>query len=76
MTLDKGSIGQSYKVEDIRLDDKLTKHLQAIGMTKNVKVTVLNNKHHGTMIIKVRQVRYALGKHISNKIEVVPCQEA
>ncbi|MCI5774157.1 MAG: FeoA domain-containing protein [Erysipelotrichaceae bacterium] len=76
MTLDKGKINHSYRVVAIELDDKITKHLQAIGMTNNVVVTVLNNKHQGTIIIKVRQVRYALGMHISKKIEVEPCLEA
>ncbi len=76
MTLDKGIIGKSYQVKNIDLDDKLTKHLQAIGMTKDVIITILNNKHHGTLIIKLRQTRYAIGRHISNKIEVIPCQEA
>lgn len=39
-------------------------------MTKGTPVEVLNRKRSGTMIVRVRGTRFALGRGITGKIEV------
>ncbi|MBU3216534.1 ferrous iron transport protein A [Clostridium estertheticum] len=70
MNLSEGKIGSRYSIENISLPVKLEKRLQAIGMTIGTKILVLNNKISGSIIIKVRGTRFALGINISKKIRV------
>ena len=56
MTLDKGAIGQSYAVTKIDLPDQVEHRLEAIGMTIGGKV---------------RGARFAMGRGITEKIEVI-----
>ena len=46
------------------------KRLQALGMIEGTEISVLNNKNEGTVIIKMRSTRLALGKGISSHIEI------
>lgn len=39
-------------------------------MIEGTEISVLNNKNEGTVIIKMRSTRLALGKGISSHIEV------
>ena len=61
MTLDQGIAGHTYIVETLNL---------ALGMIVSKPVDVLNNKNGGTMIIKVRNTRLAIGRGISSRIVV------
>lgn len=70
MTLDQGIPGNSYIVEKLNLAPKVEKRLQALGMINGTTVDVLNNKNEGTMIIRMRNTRLAIGKGISSHIEV------
>ena len=70
MTLNDGEVNAEYIVEKICLPIHMEKRLQALGMTSGTKVIVLNNKSGGTLIIKVRGTRFAIGKGISKNIEV------
>lgn len=70
MTLDDGEVNAEYIVEKLCLPIHMEKRLQALGMTSGTKVIVLNNKSGGTLIIKVRGTRFAIGKGISKNIEV------
>lgn len=70
MTLREGKIGQEYLVEDICLEDKVKRRLQMLGMTKGTGVSVLNNKKSGSVILKVRGTRFAVGKRIAEGILV------
>lgn len=70
MTLDEGEIGQNYVIEEMVLPIKLQKRLEALGMTSGTGVQVLNSKSKGTLIIKVRGTRFAIGKDISKNISV------
>jgi ferrous iron transport protein A len=70
MTLDTGIAGEDYIIDCLQLPEKIEKRLQALGMTKGTPVTILNNKNKGTLIIKMRSTRLAIGKGISSKIEV------
>ena len=70
MTLNDGEVNTEYIVEKLCLPIHMEKRLQALGMTSGTKVIVLNNKSGGTLIIKVRPPRFAIGKGISKNIEV------
>lgn len=70
MFLINGKIGSSYIVEKISLEMETSRRLQALGVTKGTKVTVLNNKRSGSVIFSVRGSRLAVGKEIAEGLEV------
>ncbi len=70
MTLSNCNVGMNYHVDRIELDDKIKTRLEILGMTKNTIVSVLNKKRSGTIIIKIRGTRFALGKSVTDGIEV------
>lgn len=72
MLLKDGEIGHNYVVKHMELPISLQRRLEALGMTHNTTIMVLNRKHPGVMIIKLRGSRYALGFNITQKIEVSP----
>ena len=45
MTLDHGIVGDTYIVEALHLPQNMERRLQALGMIKGTKVSVLNNKN-------------------------------
>ena len=70
MTLDQGIAGHTYIVETLNLAPRIEKRLQALDMIDSTPVDGLNNKNGGTMIIKVRNTRLAIGRGISSRIVV------
>ncbi len=70
MTLDKGLKDNVYIIEKMNLPQNLEKRLEALGMTVGTNITVLANKNLGTLIVKVRGTRFAVGKNISKNINV------
>lgn len=48
----------------------MERRLEALGMTKNTPVSVVNRKGRGILIIKLRGTRFALGYNITKNIEV------
>lgn len=72
MLLKDGKIGHNYVVKQMNLPQSLQRRLEALGMTHNTTVLVLNRKHPGVMILKLRGSRYALGFNITKNIEVIP----
>ncbi len=70
MTLREGIIGNRYQVKEIQLEDKIKRRLQMLGMTKGTGVRVLNNKKSGSVIMKVRGTRFAIGRRIAEGILV------
>lgn len=70
MTLDKGAVGESYTVEKMNLPQQVEHRLEALGMTLGTRVSVLGSKDKGTLILKVRGTRFAMGRGITGKIEV------
>ena len=70
MTLREGTIGNKYQVKEIQLEDKVKRRLQMLGMTKGTGVQVFNNKKSGSIIMKVRGTRFAIGKRIAEGILV------
>ena len=74
MLLSDGTTGNTYIVEKTSLPLKLDKRLEALGMTKNSSVKILNKKGHGILIVKIRGTAFALGKNVTKNI-VVRCAE-
>jgi ferrous iron transport protein A len=70
MTLDTGRIGGAYRLCAMSLPLSLEKRLQALGLITGTRIEVLNNKSHGTLIIKVRGTRFAIGRNISRHLTV------
>lgn len=70
MELRQGKIQQTYVIHDISLPLQTAKRLEALGMTQGTPVEVLNRKSGGTMIVRVRGTRFALGRGITRNIQV------
>ncbi|WP_027398429.1 FeoA family protein [Anaerovorax odorimutans] len=75
MTLNLGKINRTYKIQQSNLPRNIEKRLEALGMTLGSTVDILNSKNKGTLIIKVRGTRFAIGKGISKKISVKEMKE-
>ena len=70
MVLADGKIGQSYHVDEIKLEEDLKRRLQILGLTQGTSLELLNRKRNGSVIFKVRGTRFAIGKHVACGIEV------
>lgn len=68
MKLNDGEVGKIYVVRDVRVDEALTRRLESLGVNEETPVQILNKKGSGSVIIKVRGTRLALGKRISDGI--------
>ncbi|MBM6830531.1 FeoA family protein [Faecalicoccus acidiformans] len=75
MRLKEGTIGIEYIVSRLDLGMHLKDRLQSLGMITGTQIEVIHKKKNGTMVIDLRGTRFALGSHITDKIEVTPCQE-
>ena len=70
MKLNEGIIGRTYRVESVAVNETITRRLEALGVNNMTPVTLLNKKGSGSMIFKVRGTRLAVGKRISDGIEI------
>lgn len=70
MVLLNGKIGSTYIVENMTLGLEINRRLQALGLTKGTKITILNNKKSGSVIFTVRGSRLAVGREIAAGLEV------
>lgn len=70
MRLNNGQTGRSYCVQGLELPQDMKRRLSVLGMTKGTLLEVMNNKSGGTMVVKIRGTRFALGKHITENVEV------
>ena len=70
MKLHEGEIGKTYIVYSVMVDDTITRRLEALGVNEMTPGTLMNKKGSGTVIIKVRGTRLALGRRISEGIEI------
>ena len=69
-TLDNLPPGCSGIIVNLSGGKHISSRLASIGLTIGSEVQVLQNYHHGPIIITVRGVRLALGRGEANKIEV------
>ncbi len=68
MTLGESKIGREYRILHINLDERVTRRLEMLGMTRGTGIQVLNKKKNGPLIIKVRGTRFALGRDFARGI--------
>lgn len=76
MLLKDVAMGLDCIVEKISLPFQMEQRLHALGMTKDTRISVLNRKGKGIMIIKLRGSRFALGYHMTKNISVRKVDEA
>ncbi len=71
MFLANAEVGKEYTVSGMWLDKKLARRLETLGMTSGSKVLVMHKKAAGTMVVKVRGTRFALGGGITQAIALL-----
>jgi len=71
MVLYKGDVGKAYRIEDTNIDDKIKRRLEVMGLTNGTQIEILNKNINGSLILKVRGSRFAIGKRIAEGIDVV-----
>ena len=76
MYLCKAEKGRAYLVKKIDLPFETERRLEALGMTDNASVSVLNRKGKGILIIKLRGTRFALGYNITKNIQIEEAKKA
>lgn len=59
-----------YTVKAIHLPFETERRLQALGMTDNTPIRVLNRKGKGILVVRLRGTRFAFGYNITKNIEV------
>ena len=68
--LNECEIGGRYVVAGVQVDEGITRRLEALGVNEGPPVNILNKKGSGSVIIKVRGTRLALGRRLSEGITV------
>jgi len=69
LILSQGSRGGIYAVKAIQLPPRALRHLEALGMVHGSRLFLLEKKP-SAMVISLRGTRYALGRSITDGIEV------
>lgn len=72
MTILEGTVRENYIVTDIRMEENITRRLEALGINSGTHLKLMNRKKNGTVMIKVRGTRWAVGRDIAVGIEVTP----
>ena len=70
MLFRSGRNDHTYKVCSIHIELTLERRLEALGLTEGSHITILNNDKRGSMTVKFRGTRFAIGKRIADHIQV------
>ncbi|MEG0962984.1 MAG: FeoA domain-containing protein [Lachnospiraceae bacterium] len=70
MTILEGRIQEEYMVTDVQMEESTMRRLESLGINNGTKMQLMNRKKNGTVIIKVRGARWAVGKDIAVGIQV------
>lgn len=70
MKLYEGQKGSTLQVVHMELPVQTERRLEVLGMLEGTRITVVNRKKKGAMIIKIRGTRFAMGQSITEHIEV------
>ena len=70
MKLYEGQKGSTLQVIHMELPVQTERRLEVLGMLEGTRITVVNRKKKGAMIIKIRGTRFAVGQSITECIEV------
>ena len=68
--LNECEVGGRYVVAGVQVDESITRRLEALRVNEGTPVNILNKKGSGSVIIKVRGTRLALGRRLSEGITV------
>lgn len=74
MTLKQGKNHITYRVKSIDIELQLERRLQALGLTEGSLITVLNNDKKGSLSVRFRGTRFALGRRIADHITITEVQ--
>lgn len=72
MKIAEGTVREEYIVTDIQMEENIMRRLEALGINSGTRLKLMNRKKNGTVIIKVRGTRWAVGRDIAEGIEVRP----
>ena len=75
MTLYEGQTGGRYLVADMKIEEDISRRLQALGLIEGTRLKLLNSKRKASLIIYVSGTRLSQGKHITSGIEVEEVEE-
>lgn len=70
MNLKEGTVNHCYVVQNIQLELPLERRLEALGLTEGSQISILKNDKKGSVIVKFRGTRFAIGKRIADHIIV------
>lgn len=70
MSLMEGRAGAKYRVVKVCLQEKAKRRFEILGMTQGCVVEIAGRKRRGTMIIKIRGTRFAIGRAFAQGILV------
>ena len=70
MKLYEGQKGSTLRVVHMELPVQTERRLEVLGMLEGTRITVVNRKKKGAMIIKIRGTRFAMGQSITERVEV------
>lgn len=70
VTLRNAEPGRSVRILDIDMAAAPQHRLRALGMIPGTKVSVLQKKRSGTLVINLRGTRFALGSAMAERIGV------
>ena len=72
MTILDGTVKEFYTVTDVQIQENIMRRLEALGINSGARMQLMNRKKTGTVIIKVRGTRWAMGRDIAGGILVEP----
>ncbi|MCI8860344.1 MAG: ferrous iron transport protein A [Lachnospiraceae bacterium] len=75
MTILEGKVKHDYIVTDIVINETVMRRLESLGINSGTKLQMMNQKKNGTVIVKVRGTRWAIGRDIAGGIQVVTAEE-
>ena len=70
MTLKEIPKGKSVVVRQINTNEQTRRRLRTLGMLSGTPIEDVQRKQNGTLVIRLRGTRFALGKELSEQIEV------
>ena len=62
--------GKLYMIRTVTAEETIVRRLEALGVNEMTPVTILNKKGSGSVILKVRGTRLAVGRRISDGIQI------
>ena len=69
--LSKVKAGETVRLARIDAGHGLKSRLAAMGLVRDVEITVVNNSHPGPFVISVKNSKMMLGRGMADKILVV-----